>query len=82
MYAANAPAINPIKIGTHFFAAFTRSATLKTFNWIKKSRDAATKPPKTGDITQLAAILDIVSQLTRPKPAAAIPDPRTPPTIE
>ena len=37
---------------------------------------------KTGDIIQLAAILDIVSQLTRPKPAAAIPDPRTPPTIE
>ena len=33
-------------------------------------------------MTQLAAIFAIVAQLTSPKPAAAIPAPITPPTIE
>ena len=39
-------------------------------------------PPKTGEITQLAAIFDMVTQLTKPKPAPAMPAPITPPTIE
>src|SRR6056297_604535 len=43
---------------------------------------AAMMPPKTGEITQLAAILAMVAQLTAAKPAAAIPAPMTPPTTE
>ena len=43
---------------------------------------AATTPPKTGEITQLAAILYMVGQLTATNPAAAIPAPITPPTTE
>ena len=43
---------------------------------------AATAPPRTGDITQLAAILYMVGQFTAANPAAAIPAPITPPTTE
>ena len=43
---------------------------------------AAMAPPSTGEITQLAAILDMVGQFTAAKPAAAIPAPITPPTTE
>src|SRR6056297_3788738 len=43
---------------------------------------AAMIPPKTGEITQLAAILAMVGQFTAAKPAAAIPAPMTPPTTE
>ena len=43
---------------------------------------AATAPPNTGEITQLAAILVIVGQFTAAKPAAAMPAPITPPTTE
>ena len=43
---------------------------------------AAISPPRTGEITQEAAIFAIVAQETILKPAAAIPAPITPPTIE
>ena len=49
---------------------------------ITKRKNAATAPPKTGEMTQDAAIAPIVSQLTAAKPAAAIPAPITPPTTE
>ena len=38
-------------------------------------------PPSAGEITQLAAMVAIVGQFTTPTPAAAMPAPRTPPTI-
>ena len=44
--------------------------------------NAAITPPKTGEITQLAAILVIVPQFTALKSAAAMPAPITPPTTE
>ena len=59
-----------------------RSATFRILTLISNSKPAATIPPKTGEMNQLAAILDIVTQLTRPKPAPAMPAPITPPTIE
>ena len=43
---------------------------------------AAIRPPKTGEITQLAAIVPIVGQFTAAMPAAAMPAPMTPPTTE
>ena len=43
---------------------------------------AAITPPKTGEITQLAAIFPMFGQFTAAKPAAAIPAPMTPPTTE
>ena len=49
---------------------------------MKRRKPAAKAAPKTGDITQLAAILAIVIQFTNPIPAAAIPAPSTPPTME
>jgi len=39
-------------------------------------------PPISGEMTQLAAILPMVGQLTAPNPVAAIPAPMTPPTME
>ena len=39
-------------------------------------------PPVTGEMTQLAAIFAIASQFTTSHPAAAMPAPITPPTIE
>ena len=52
------------------------------FFLIKNKNPAAITPPKTGDITQDAAIFPIVPQETIENPAAAIPAPITPPTIE
>ena len=49
---------------------------------ITNRKNAAITPPSTGEITQDAAIAPIVSQLTAPNPAAAIPAPITPPTTE
>ena len=49
---------------------------------INARNEAAIIPPKTGDITQLAAIAAIVFQLTSWNPTAAIPAPITPPTTE
>ena len=49
---------------------------------IKAKNIAATAPPNTGEITQLAAIMLIELQFTAPRPAAAIPAPMTPPTTE
>ena len=43
-------------------------------------KPAATTPPITGEMTQLAAIASICSQLTAPSPAPAMPAPTTPPT--
>ena len=43
---------------------------------------AAIKPPRKGEITQLAAMADIVAQFTALKPTAAMPPPITPPTTE
>src|SRR5690606_32944997 len=51
-----------------------------TLYLMKASRMAAMPPPRTGEMTQLAAIELTVSQLTTPSPAAAIPAPMTPPT--
>ncbi len=48
---------------------------------MKARKAAAMTPPRIGEMTQLAAIADIVVQLTRPKPAAAMPAPITPPTM-
>ena len=48
---------------------------------IKKSNNAAITPPLTGEITQLATIPPSSSQFATPKPPAAIPAPKTPPTI-
>ena len=45
-------------------------------------RKAATIPPNTGDITQLAAIAAIVPQFTIDSPATVKPAPKIPPTIE
>ena len=77
-----APAISPISTGTHLRAAALRSAGRMIFISIRNSSEAATMPPNTGEITQLAAIFDKVTQFTSPNPAAAIPPPMTPPTME
>src|SRR3546814_2321981 len=50
---------------------------LATYN-----RNAATMPPNSGEITQLAAMLVMVPQLATSQPAAATPAPSTPPTME
>jgi hypothetical protein len=47
---------------------------------MKASTLAAMMPPRTGEITQLAAMEAMVGQCTAPKPAAAMPAPITPPT--
>src|SRR6056300_148724 len=52
------------------------------FALINHKNAAAITPPNTGEITQLAAIFDMVPQSTAPKPAAAMPAPITPPTTE
>jgi hypothetical protein len=81
-YMAKTPAIRPIMTGTHRRAAATRSSRKSTCHLTKPSSAAAIRPPSTGEITQLAAIAPMVGQLTMPKPAAAMPAPSTPPTIE
>ena len=48
---------------------------------IQKRKPAAIAPPITGEIIQLAAIIPIWFQFAIPNPPAAIPAPRTPPTI-
>ena len=82
MYAVKAPAIKEIKIGTHLAAASLLSFTFRIFIIIKYNNSAATTPPKTGEITQLAAILAIVPQFTIEAPATVRPAPRIPPTME
>ena len=79
MYAVKAPAIKEIKIGTHLEAASLLSFTFRIFIIIKYNSSAATTPPKTGEITQLAAILAIVPQFTIEAPATVRPAPRMPP---
>ena len=49
---------------------------------MKARKPAAITPPITGEMTQLAAILARLGQFTAMKPAATIPAPITPPTIE
>src|SRR5688572_425264 len=43
---------------------------------------AAIAPPARGEITQLITIAPMVSQLTRPQPPAAMPEPMTAPMME
>src|SRR3990167_7406383 len=50
--------------------------------FIRYKNPAAKIPPSKGEITQLAAILPMVPQLTISNPEAATPAPRTAPTIE
>ena len=80
-YAENAVAMIATKIGTQRFAALILSALNSTVTLMNVKNMAATKPPSTGEITQLAAIAPITGQSTAPNPAAAMPAPITPPTI-
>src|SRR3546814_12355047 len=59
------------------YTTLFRSLRLATYN-----RNAATMPPNSGEITQLAAMLVMVPQLATSQPAAATPAPSTPPTME
>ncbi len=70
------------KTGTHFIDAFILSFLKTIVFLIEKRKSAAIIPPRTGETIQEDAIFSIVVQLTMPKPAAAIPAPITPPTIE
>ena len=72
----------PTKTGTHFLAAAILSLWYIILDLINHKKTAAIAPPRTGEITQLAAIFPIVGQLTAANPAAAIPAPITPPTTE
>src|SRR6056297_271104 len=49
---------------------------------ISQRNSAAMTPPRTGEITQLAAMALIVGQFTAANPAAEMPAPMTPPTTE
>src|SRR5690554_2342991 len=68
--------------GTKVRAADTRFFWYSTVFLITIRNNAARAPPNTGEITQLAAILPITDQSAMAQPPAAIPAPRTPPTIE
>src|SRR6056300_275313 len=81
-YTENAPPIIPTKTGTQTRAAEILSSRYTIRFLINQRNRAATTPPKTGEITQLAAILYMVGQFTAANPAAAIPAPITPPTTE
>ncbi len=72
----------PIRIGTQRRAAVSLSSTSLIFALMNDRNSAAITPPSTGEITQLAAICPIVGQFTAATPAAAIPAPITPPTME
>ena len=51
-------------------------------NLTKAKKAAAMIPPRIGETIQLAAIFDITIQSMATNPAAAIPAPMTPPTME
>ena len=69
-------------MGTQTLAPSSLFSAFNIFFLMKSNNSAAIMPPNNGDIIQLAAILDIVLQFTMEKPAAPIPPPKTPPTIE
>ena len=79
-YIAKTPVMTATKIGTQMRAAEILSMRLVMVDMITASMPAAAMPPKTGEMTQREAMAPIVGQLTTPKPAAAIPEPTTPPT--
>src|SRR5690554_1672642 len=60
----------------------TRFCRYRTVLLIRNRNSAARAPPRTGEITQLAAILPITLQSAIPQPPAAMPAPSTPPTME
>ena len=79
IYAVKAPAIKEIKIGTHLEAASLLSFTFRIFIIIKYNNSAATTPPKTGEITQLAAILAINEKSLKEENKILIEDLRSDP---
>lgn len=63
----------------------TRAAAILSGRWMIRAsmnhrKPAAQIPPITGEITQLAAMVAIICQLTADSPAATIPEPMTPPS--
>ena len=82
IYAVIAAAITAISNGIHCFAALILLSLLSILILINNKNNAAIIQPRTGEITQLAAIFPIVNQFTIFIPAAARPPPKTPPTIE
>ena len=69
-------------MGTHLTeASILFSLKIMVFLMAKR-KAAAMMPPSTGEMIQEAAIFPMVPQATIPKPAAAIPAPMTPPTME
>src|SRR5690606_11388223 len=81
MYRTNTPLIRATSAGTQRRAAATRSSRNRISHLIAASRAAATTPPMTGEMTQLATMPPMVGQATTAGPAAATPDPITPPTM-
>src|SRR5215217_8090910 len=67
-------------MGTHDLAAEILSRRVVIVARTMTRNIAATMPPMTGEMTQLAAMLPIIGQATTEKPAAMIPAPTTPPT--
>ena len=80
-YMENAEAMIATRTGTQRLAAAILSSLSRMANLMKARKSAATTPPSTGEITQLAAILPMVPQFTAAVPVAAIPAPSTPPTM-
>ena len=68
--------------GTKILAAGTTFLRYSTVFLMAYRNSAANTPPITGEITQLATILAMTAQSAMPQPPAAIPAPRTPPTME
>ena len=67
--------------GTQRRAAAILSSLKTIWNLMAARKMAAMMAPSRGEITQLAAIAPIIGQSTAVQLAAAIPAPRTPPTI-
>ena len=70
------------KTGTHLTAASILSSLYTIDLLMAKRKEAAIIPPRTGEIIHEAAIFPMVPHATIPNPAAAIPAPITPPTME
>ena len=79
---AKTPDMTPIRIGTHRRDAAILSSWYRICDLISARNIAATAPPSTGEMIQLAAIMLMEGQLTAAIPAAAMPAPITPPTTE
>ncbi len=72
----------PISSGTQRRAAVILSGTSLMKALMKARKAAAMTPPMTGEITQEAAICPILPHSMASKPAATMPAPITPPTME